>query len=253
MNIGETLLPPLRLQKRRGGVASRTLNGNVAEPDDQTTVIGGHVEDAHPWSTEMVSDPGADQHEFDDGKRAEAEGDAEAMLAATDAHIMREEKQEEHHPNLDNAHASLRGDNGLHPGRKVRRVGRDRDDSGHKQHDEAGPLEEHGTQIAQCMEGAKNVDENLVNHAKAEGHAHGVADPREVKSGGIVMPECGKEDGEDDDLGDNVTKEEFEFAVQAPVNHHSGDSHLKDGMCDPERVIENFNFVAHHSVAGTSR
>jgi hypothetical protein len=37
------------------------------------------------------------------------------------------------------------------------------------------------------------------------------------------------------------------------VIHHGGDSHLKDGMCDPERVIQNFDFFAHLSVAGTSR
>lgn len=148
MNVGETLLPPLRLEKRRRGIASRTLDGNVAKPYQKTTVIGCHVEHAHPRPAEVVSNPGADQDEFDDGKGAKAKGNAETVLAATDAYIVRKEKQEEHHPDLDDTHASLQSDDGLHPGQHFGRVGRDGDDPCHEQHDEASPLEEYGSQIA---------------------------------------------------------------------------------------------------------
>jgi hypothetical protein len=48
-------------------------------------------------------------------------------------------------------------------------------------------------------------------------------------------------------LNQNVSEEELEFAVQAPAEHERGDPDLKDGMRDPERVIENLKFFAHLS------
>ena len=59
------------------------------------------------------------------------------------------------------------------------------------------------------------------------------------------MPVRGKHDGKGDELSENVAEEELELAVQATPDHDRSDSHLEDGMRDPERVIENFNFLVH--------
>ena len=96
------------------------------------------------------------------------------------------------------------------------------------------------------MEGAKNVDENLVNHAESEGHAESVADPVNVERGGIIVPKGRKYGGESDQLDEDVAEEILEFAIKAALQHKGGDSHLKDRVGDPERVIENFDFLAHH-------
>jgi hypothetical protein len=57
----------------------------------------------------------------------------------------------------------------------------------------------------------------------------------------------GKYDGEGDELSKNVAKEELELTVQSTPKHDGSDAHLEDGMRDPERVIENFNFLVHRS------
>ncbi len=51
--------------------------------------------------------------------------------------------------------------------------------------------------------------------------------------------------GKSDELRENVAKEELELAVQPAPEHDRSDSHLEDGMRDPERVIENFDFLVH--------
>ena len=109
------------------------------------------------------------------------------------------------------------------------------------------------TNVAERVECAKNVDEDLVYHGEAESHAKSVATPEKVEQGGIVVPGCGEDDSKGDQLNENVTEEELEFAVQAPLEHDCGDPHLKDGMCDPEGVIENFNFLAHLSCSPLAR
>jgi len=53
---------------------------------------------------------------------------------------------------------------------------------------------------------------------------------------------------EGQELNDEVGKKILEFAVQPTPQHDRGDSHLQDGMCDPERVIKELNSLGH--VAG---
>ena len=194
----------------------------------------------------MISHPGANQHQFDHGKRAEAQGDAEAVLATADAHIVGEKEQEQDHPDLNDAHASLRSDDGLHPGRDLRRIGGNRNHTGYQQHDQARPLEQHAAQIAQGMEQSKNVQEDFVNHGKAKSHAEGVASPIEIEQCGIAVPGGRKYYGKSGQLSQNVAEEKLELAVQPAPEHDSGDSDLEDGMGDPERVIDNSHFFAHH-------
>src|SRR5579864_9714160 len=165
------------------------------------------------------------------------------MLAAADAYIVSEEKQEQHHSDLNDAHASLRSNNGLHPGRDLRRIRGNRDHSGHEQHDQARPLEKHRTQIAKRMEEAKNIDKNFVDHGEAERDAQGIASPIEVEAGRIAMPMRGKYDGEGDELREDVSEEKLKLAVQSTTEHHGSNTHLEDGMRHPESVIENFDFL----------
>jgi hypothetical protein len=61
------------------------------------------------------------------------------------------------------------------------------------------------------------------------------------------VPHRWKYYGEGDELSKNVGKKELEFAVQTTPEHDGSDAHLEDGMRDPERVIENFNFLVHLS------
>ena len=64
---------------------------------------------------------------------------------------------------------------------------------------------------------------------------------------------CWKYDRKAGELNENVAEEELEFAVQPVPHHERGDSRLKDGMRDPERVIEKSNFLAHvFSVKGAA-
>src|SRR5436309_2658747 len=87
-----------------------------------------------------------------------------------------------------------------------------------------------------------------MNHGKAECHAESVAGPVNVKQGGIIVPVSGEDRGKSNQLNENVSEEELEFAVQAAVDHKGGDSRLQHGMHDPERVIEDLNFLAHACV-----
>jgi hypothetical protein len=57
-----------------------------------------------------------------------------------------------------------------------------------------------------------------------------------------VRRENNREGGE---LNQEVTGEEFEFAMQPALEQNSADAQLEDGMCDPKRVIKKSNFVAH--------
>src|ERR1700681_74341 len=95
------------------------------------------------------------------------------------------------------------------------------------------------------MEQAENIDENLVNHGKAESHAEGVASPVDIERRRIIVPECREYYGKSHQLRKHVTKKKLEFAVQAVLNHEPSDPDLKDGMRDPERIIENFDFLVH--------
>src|SRR5258708_33034986 len=99
------------------------------------------------------------------------------------------------------------------------------------------------------MERAENIDEHFVNHGKTESHAERVATPVKVEQGGITVPVQGKDYGKAHQLGEHVTKEKLEFAVQSTLHHDGRDAQLQDRMCDPERVVQNFDFLAHLSGA----
>ena len=58
-----------------------------------------------------------------DGKGAKTQARCRSYAGGRDAHIVRKEKQEQNHPDLDDAYTSLRSHDGLHPGRHLRRVG----------------------------------------------------------------------------------------------------------------------------------
>src|SRR5258708_35772543 len=103
------------------------------------------------------------------------------------------------------------------------------------------------------MERAENIDEYFVNHAKTESHAERVASPVKVKQGGITMPVCGKNYGKAHQLNEDVTEKELEFAVQSTLHHDGRDAQLQDRMCDPERIVQNFDFLAHLSGASLTR
>src|ERR1700687_5459021 len=167
------------------------------------------------------------------------------MLPPADAYVVSEKKQKQNHSHLNDAHTPLRGNDGLHPGCDQSRIGGNRNDPGHQQHDQARPFEEHRTQIPQGMEQAENIHENFMNNGKTESHAEPVANPVEAEGSGRTPPNGGKYHGKGNQLGENVAEEELEFAVQSAPEHKRSDGYLKHGMCDPERVIENSNFLAH--------
>ena len=78
------------------GIACRPLDRDIGHPHPQTAVVGRHIEDAGPGPpAQVISHPRGDQDKFEHGKRAESQGDAETVLTAADAYIVREEKQEQ--------------------------------------------------------------------------------------------------------------------------------------------------------------
>src|ERR1700675_4770329 len=95
------------------------------------------------------------------------------------------------------------------------------------------------------MEQAENIHENFMNNGKTESHAECVANPVEIEGGRITVPSRRKYHGKGNQLGENVAEEELEFAVQSAPEHERSNGYLKHGMCDPERVIENPNFLVH--------
>jgi hypothetical protein len=84
-----------------------------------------------------------------------------------------------------------------------------------------------------------------MNHGKAECHAKRVATPVEVEGSRIIVPVRRENNREGGELNQEVTGEEFEFAMQPALEQNSADAQLEDGMCDPKRVIKKSNFVAH--------
>jgi hypothetical protein len=67
------------------------------------------------------------------------------------------------------------------------------------------------------------------------------------------VPVRGKNHGEAEELNDNVCEKELELAVQPSPEHEAGNCHLQYGMRNPERVIEDLDFLAHFLVAGKLR
>ena len=94
-------------------------------------------------------------------------------------------------------------------GAHLGRIGGNRNDARHQQHDQASPLKENRAQIAKGVERAKDVDENLVNHHESESHAERVADPEDVERGGIIVPEGRKQGGEGDHLNQHIAEEDI--------------------------------------------
>ena len=100
--------------------------------------------------------------------------------------------------------------------------------------------------MSRYVERAENVDKDFMNYGETENHAERVANPVEVEQGGITAVVCGKNHGKTNQLHQNVTEKELELAMQPATEHEDRDSRLKDGMCDPERVIKKSNLLAHH-------
>jgi hypothetical protein len=48
-------------------------------------------------------------------------------------------------------------------------------------------------------------------------------------------------------LGQDVAEKELEIPQQAAAKHQAGDSHLNDGMHEPQHVVENLGFFAQAS------
>ena len=93
------------------------------------------------------------------------------LLAAADSHIVSKEEQEQDHPDLDDANAALRGDDGLHPGLHFAWNGGDRDHAGDQQHNQPGPVKQHGARDRAACGRAENIDKDFVNHSKSESDA----------------------------------------------------------------------------------
>src|SRR5579884_4035571 len=96
------------------------------------------------------------------------------------------------------------------------------------------------------MEHPKNVDEDLVDDQKAERHADGIAAPIQQEQGVVRVPHVSwKNHCEGQQLREDITEEELEVAQQTAAKHESDDPHLKQGMHDPEYVVNNLRLLAH--------
>ena len=101
------------------------------------------------------------------------------------------------------------------------------------------------------MEHAEDVHKNFVDHEEAESHADRVATPVKQEHRIIAAPHIrGEHDREGRQLRHDVAKEELEIAQQAALQHHAGDSHLQNGMHEPQHVVENLDFFAHACISG---
>jgi hypothetical protein len=95
------------------------------------------------------------------------------------------------------------------------------------------------------VKGLEDIDKDLMNHRETKGHAERIANPAQIEKGGVAVAERKKHRAKRDYLREHVTKEKFEFPVQASSHHDGSDPHLQDRMSEPERVVENFNSLAH--------
>ena len=120
MNIGEALLPALRLEQRKRSVTRRPLYRYISKPKHQAAVVRRHVQQTDGRTAEVIPPPRTNQNQLNYGKRPETERDTEAILTSRDPDIVGKEQKEENHPDLNHAHATLRSDDGLHPRRDLR-------------------------------------------------------------------------------------------------------------------------------------
>src|SRR5215831_17435973 len=95
------------------------------------------------------------------------------------------------------------------------------------------------------MEWPEDVNEDFVDHAEAKSYADGGANPIQIKTRGIAVPVRRKHDGKRQELGDDVSEEIPEFAMNAVSEHGGAGPRLNQGMRKPERVVQDSDSFAH--------
>jgi hypothetical protein len=94
------------------------------------------------------------------------------------------------------------------------------------------------------VEGPERIEEGFVNHLETERYADRGADPVGVEKSGVVVPNR-KNYAEADELRDDVGEKIFEVPVLSPAKHGRGNSRYKNGLHNPQSVINRFELIAH--------